>query len=127
MRYTTKQLASVVIDLIEKEDLNVEDVSNGCVRLLAEQHELQRMHDVLGAIEQIWRERHGAATIMIETAHPLNETLRKHLIKLGEGAEMREVVNEAFIGGARLTIDDRVIDGTVTTALEQLRRTLYGN
>ncbi len=127
MNYTPKQLAGVVIDLVEKDKLPLEEVTKSCVRLLSEQNELGRMHDVVSAIEQLWKERNGVATLTIETAHPISATLRKQLVHLAKGAEMREIVNESLIGGARLTVDDRVIDGTVTTALEQLRRTLYGN
>jgi len=127
MNYTPKQLAGIVIDLVEKENLPLEEVTSACVKLLAQQNELGRMHDVVSSIELLWKERHGVATLTIETAHPISSTLRKQLVHLAKGAEMRELVNESLIGGARLTVDDRVIDGTVTTALEQLRRTLYGN
>lgn len=127
MKYTTKQLASVVIDLIEQEKRDVTEVTDGLVQLLSEQHDLKRMHDLDRAIEQIWKERNGVATLTIETAHPLSSALKKKLEQLAKGAELREIVSPELIGGARLTIDDRVIDGTVTTTLDQLRTTLYGN
>lgn len=138
MRYTTKQLASVVIDLVDggKSGLkagsgsagsDVSEVADGLVRLLSEQNDLKRMHDIDRAIEQVWKERFGVATLTIETAHPISAALKKQIEKLANGAEVREVVSAELIGGAKLTIDDRVIDGTVTGTLEQLRTTLYGN
>ncbi len=127
MTYTTKQLASVVIDMVEDGKSDVGEVADGLVRLLAEQNDLKRMHDIDRAIEQVWKERFGVATLTIETAHPISVTLKKQLEKISKGAELREVVNADLIGGARLTIDDRVIDGTVSGTLEQLRTTLYGN
>lgn len=127
MKYTTKQLATVVIDLVESGKASVQEVTDGLVRLLAAQHDLKRLHDLERAIEHVWKQRYGVATLTIETAHPLTASLRKKIEQTTKGAEVREVVNPDLIGGARLTIDDRVIDGTITGTLDQLRTTLYGN
>ncbi len=127
MRYTSKQLAVVLVDATEQKGADVNEVTKGFVRFLSERNELKRIGDVLRSLDIVWKERHGAAAITIETPHPITETVRKQLMKIAEGADVQEVVRPELIGGARLRIDDRMIDGTVSGALTQLKRTLYGN
>lgn len=127
MRYSSRQLARALVDLIESEKTDVEKTTHAFIQLLADRHELKRTEEVVQAIDQIWIERHGAATIAIESAHPISASLRKQLSELAQGADLQEQVNEELIGGARVRIDDRVIDGSVAGALAQLKQTLYGN
>lgn len=121
MKYSAKQLATALIDEMEKKGADVKQVTREFVHLLAERNELKRMGDVVRAIDLIWKKRHGAATITVETAHPMNDALRKQLEKIAPGAEVREVINEALIGGARVRIDDRMIDSTISGHLERLK------
>ncbi len=124
MRYSAKQLASVLIDEIDQKKVDVKKVADGLIRLLSDRHELKRVDDVIRAIDQIWRERYGAATITIETSHPISATLRKQLSGIAKGAEVREQVDEELIGGVRIRIDDRVIDGSVAGQMESLKQAL---
>lgn len=124
MRYSAKQLATVLIDQIDQEKIDVEKAADGLIGLLSERHELKRLHDVIRAIDQIWKERYGAATITIETAHVPTASLRKQLAQIAKGAEIKEIVEAELIGGARVRIDDRVIDGSIAGYLNQIRHVL---
>lgn len=124
MKYSSKQLASILIDLIDEKKIGVEKVAEGIVNLLADRHELKRIDDVIRAIDVVWQEKYGAATVTIETAHPLTAMLKKQLEKVASGAEIKESVNEELIGGARVRVDDRVIDGSIAGHLNQIRHFL---
>jgi F-type H+-transporting ATPase subunit delta len=125
MKLTNKQLATVFIDSVQdvtEHELN--ESSKVFVEFLRSRGELKRLKEIVRAIDQIWIERHGMATLTIQSAYPLTAALRNSVIKLAAGAEVREVVDPTLIGGARLRIDERIIDGSLKGALEQLTVTL---
>jgi F-type H+-transporting ATPase subunit delta len=124
MKYSAKQLAFVFLDEIDHKKVTVEKAADGLIHLLIECHELKRLDDVILAIDQIWKERYGVATITIETAHPLTAALRKQVSGIAKGAELREEVDEELIGGARIRIDDRLIDGSIAGHIAQLHKQL---
>lgn len=123
MRYTPKQLAELLIDLCETKQQSVSDITDAFISLMAEHQYMEQLRDVVEAIESVWKERYGAATITIESAHPLTTALKKKLSALAKGAELKEVVDGSLIGGARVRIDDRIIDGSIAGYLSQLKHT----
>ncbi len=124
MKFTAKQLAITLIDLVETKNIDIQKAADGFIHWLNERHELKRIDEVIRAVDMIWTERHGAATLTIETAHPLSANLRKQLTQLAKGAELREAIDPELIGGARLRIDDRVIDGSIAGTIQSLKLTL---
>jgi F0F1-type ATP synthase delta subunit len=125
MKLTNKQLATVFIDSVQnvtEHELN--ELSKVFIEFLRTRGELKRLKDIVRSIDQIWIERHGMATLTIQSAHPLTAVLRNSVVKLAAGAEVREVVDPTLIGGARLRIDERIIDGSLKGALDQLTVTL---
>lgn len=124
MRYTHKQLATKLIEMCEQKNVDVSHVTDAFVSLLAQHHDLGMIRSVAESIEQVWKERYGAATVTIETAHPLTSALRKKLELLSSGAELKEKIDESLIGGARVRIDDRIIDGSLSGHINQLHQTL---
>ncbi len=121
MRYIPKQLAGLLIDICETEKQSLPEITDAFITLMAEQKNLGMLREVAEAIECVWKERYGAATITIESAHPLTVALKKKLNTLSYGAELKECINESFIGGARVRIDDRMIDGSIVGYLSQLK------
>ncbi len=122
MMYTNKQLAQVIVEASENND--VSKVSKGIIELLSDQGELHRMVDVISEIENVWKDKYGIGTIIIESAEKISDELRSTLEKISKGAEVQEKINKGLIGGAKLRIDDKVIDGSIQGHLKQLKRTL---
>ncbi len=125
MKVTNKQFAKAfvtVVDELEGKDLN--DASTAFIFHAFSRGELKRFRNILREIENIWKQKSGVATIIIETAHPLEASVRQALEKSAAGAEIREVVDPSLIGGIRLRIDDRIIDGSLSGSLKQLKKTL---
>lgn len=120
MKLTNKQLAEVLFDAVEKEK-NKNEISDSFVKLLAERQELHRISNIILAFEQIWKKHYGIANVTIETAYPLSVEIKKRLEKIAPGAEIKEIVNKELIGGAKIRVDDKIIDGSVSCQLEQLK------
>lgn len=115
MKVTTKQWTSALEAACEgKTSKQVESVAGDFVRLLAKRGELGRVREVI---------RRLTTTVVAETAHPLKASTRTAIEKAA-GAPVTEVVNPELIGGMRLRVNDRVLDGTVAGQLERLKRTL---
>lgn len=115
MKVTVKQLTNALLATSEgKSGKKLEENARSFVEVLAKRGELGRVRDVV---------RRLTTTVVAETAFPLKPAQRKS-IQDATGAILEEIVDPALIGGLRLRINDRIIDGTVAGQLEQLKRTL---
>lgn len=125
MKRTEKQVARALVDALDgATDAQIEAAAAQLVSLLVLRVEVHRVPRVIEALEDAWRERYGAATVTIETAHPLSTALKKRLETLAPGAELKEKVRPEIIGGAKLRIDETVIDGSIEGQLVRLKQVL---
>jgi len=125
MKRNEKQLARTFVTALEGATKpQVEIAATELVALLASRNEVHRVKSVIEAIETVWRETYGAGTVKIETAHPLTAALRKKLEALAPGAQIKENVRTEIIGGAKLRIDETIIDGSIEGHLAQLNQVL---
>ena len=128
MKFTDKQLAKVLFDTIEKENKkDISAITDEFVRLLAERAELHRISGVIQSFEKIWKDKFGAATITVESAHALSVSLKKQIEEIAPGAEVREIVNENLIGGAKIRLDDLAVDGSISGRLNQIKLALLNS
>ncbi len=115
MKVSNKQLTNALASTCDKlSGKSLDEAARGFVELLAKRGELGRVRDVI---------RRLTVTVVAETSHPLKPAMRKS-IQDAAGGPLTEVVNKDLIGGVRLRIDDRVIDGTVAGQLERLQKIL---
>lgn len=125
MKKHEKQLARAFVSSLDGATMpQIENAATELVALLVSRGEIHRVKGVIEAIETVWREIYGAATVKIEMAHPLTAALRKKLEALAPGAEIREKVRPEIIGGARLRIDETIIDGSIEGQLAHLNQAL---
>lgn len=124
MQYSSKQFATVLLEACEREPDQITQISQAFIRLLVEKQAIDQVRDVAQSIEQLWKERYGAATVWMTSAHPLSQKARAELLKHIAGAELHEQVNPGLIGGASLRIDDRIIDGSIAGQLAALKSQL---
>lgn len=121
MKISHKKLALLFVQSVESAtEKQLSEAATELITWLHARGELKKLKDVIRSIDQIWKEKHGMATLTISTAFPVSQTMKDSLIKLAAGAELREVIDPTLIGGAKLRIDERIIDGSLKGALEQL-------
>lgn len=122
MTKDTKQIAEVYVKAVEgKSGKALEVIAEGFIHLLHQERLLDRFHDIVDAINDVWRERYGVGTVQIQTAYPLPNNVREKIESITAGASLKENVNTDLIGGAKIRIDDRVIDGSVAGHLQALK------
>ncbi len=125
MKKSEKQLAHAFVSALEgATKLQVENAAAELITMLASRNEVHKVKGVTEAIEGVWRQMYGASTVKIETAHPLTAALRKKLEALAPGAELKEKVRPEIIGGAKLRIDETIIDGSIEGHLAHLNQAL---
>jgi F-type H+-transporting ATPase subunit delta len=85
----------------------------------------------LAAYRQVAAEAKGEAVATVRVVSPLDDADRDRLAKAlseqyGKQVHLNEVVDPDVLGGLRVEIGDDVIDGTVSSRLDDARRKLVG-
>ena len=101
------------------------------VKFLVDKGRVVLLPVIYDAFLRTYRRDAGIVTVEVTSAAPLPAELRERLKKAlvrstGNEVEIDAVVDEATIGGLKLRIGDRVIDGTLAFRLEDIRKTMAG-
>ncbi len=125
MKITAKQYAEALLEVTDgTSGKDLEDSTKEFVGYLSETGAIGRTQQILRALDGVWKKRHGAAKIFVETAFPLEKDMRAHIQTLAPGATLYERVSPELLGGIKIRIDDRMIDGSVAGSLLRLKRAL---
>ena len=88
---------------------------------------------MLHSLVRIVKERHAIVDVDLTTAAPLDEQTQARIAELAKQltgsreAELNCRVDENLIGGFRLRMDDKQVDASIRTQLEEVRRAMVGN
>ena len=124
-KLTAKQLAQVLLEVCEnKTGAELEKTVQEFVKVLVSRQEFFQTRAIIKQIDVLWREKFGIAKVKIETAYPLDEKTHQKLIQILQGADLEEKVNPDLIGGAKMRIDDRLLDGSVLGKLMALKQAM---
>ena len=112
-------------------ELVADELTGDFVKLLIEKGRLFLLPAIYEDFLRAYRRDAGIIAVEVTTALPLaedlGERLKTALARLtGKRVEIETVVDEAVVGGLRLTIGDHVIDGTLASRLEDIRETMAG-
>jgi len=99
------------------------------VRILIEGDRIEVLPEIRAFYEARKNEADGVAKATIETALPLSEAQLGQLIaalerRFGKRIEVSVADNPALVGGARITVGDTVIDGSVRGKLTVMAQAL---
>jgi F-type H+-transporting ATPase subunit delta len=108
---------------------NLDAGGRNFVRVLVEADRVMLLPTIQALFEALKDEADGVAKALIETAYPfagndLPELTAALERRFGKKIEATVVVNPDLIGGARITVGDAVIDGTVQEQLRQMAQQL---
>lgn len=87
------------------------------------------MNEVHAEFVELCEAERGIVVTEVTTAVPLSDALRKTLIDkltslIGKPVSLRESVDESILGGIRINVAGRVLDGTLLSQLDAMRTTL---
>ncbi|MFH1404874.1 MAG: F0F1 ATP synthase subunit delta [Patescibacteria group bacterium] len=120
-----KQLARNLVELVsQNKGKELEEAIKEIVSFFASKNQLFRMRMALREFDNAWKEKFGAANIIVETAHELSKALKDDLEEYAKGASLKEKINKDLIGGAKIRVDDEIIDGSILGKIESLKTNL---
>jgi F-type H+-transporting ATPase subunit delta len=107
----------------------VEELLINFIMLLIDKGRIEYFGDIGGLYAVMVEKEQGYERAVVTTAVELPPDLAQQLEKRLEGATgakiiLKKKVDPAVIGGVCVTMGDKILDGTVRTNLDQLRKTL---
>ncbi len=107
----------------------VDDVLYRLIRVLNDKDRLTALPAVLGAFDEMLVERKGIVEADVFVARRLEESelaeVKASLERaLGKEVVVHPYVDESLIGGLKIRVGDRLIDGSVATQLRRMRQKL---
>lgn len=127
-----KVTSAQFVDLFASTADNMPAEAKGLLLMLAENKRLEALPAMRDLFELLKAEREGAVDAAIESAFPLEGSELNALVADLERRFKRKIrpqvtVVKELIGGARITVGDKVIDGTVRGKLDAMNAGLMGS
>jgi F-type H+-transporting ATPase subunit delta len=107
----------------------IDDESTNLAKLLIESNRAAEIGGIADEYERLADEAAGRVRATVTTAVELNPGDRDRVAaelskRLGKDVRMKVVVDPRILGGMKLQYGDRLVDASVSTKLQQLRRRL---
>ena len=112
-------------------DGKVPKVLMGVLRMMVSRGHVGALDNMVREYEELSREYRGESTARVLSAVPLKESeamaIRQELEKrVGHTVIVQCEVDPSLIGGVRVEVDGRVIDGSIRNKLEQIKDVMNG-
>lgn len=113
--------------VIDKTESEVQDILKNFVTLLGRQHDLNKEAEIIKAFSDLWSSKNGEVTASLVSAHPVTDntrTLIVNYLKDKSGAQqviLDETEDKNLLGGFVLKYNNKVLDGSLKSGLENLR------
>ena len=130
---------SPVVDRVEKEQTLLEalrgkvgDIPLHTLLLLVRKRRESLLEALVSEYRSIARAARGVEPLVVTTARELSDGEVRELVErlersYGKKFEASVTIDPSLIGGVRVAMGDRTIDGSVAGRLEELTRTLFGS
>jgi len=134
---TAAYFTAPIVDRYEKEraltavfEGKVDVIALHSMLLLVRKHRESLLRELVAQYRVLERRSRGAEPLTVASATPLTDGKLHELVArlekiYGKTFEVTQQVDAELIGGVRVTMGDRRIDGTVAGRLEELARTLF--
>lgn len=128
-RIGRKQQADALMTLGREAGLN--DISNKFLGALANNRRLSLLSTVIGDVFKLLAHHRGEIVANVETAQQLSDEQRSALAKrlknaMGRDVAIQETVDPDLLGGLRVKVGSRLIDGSLKTKLDTLEQSMKG-
>lgn len=93
--------------------------------ILARARKISRADNIIKEFEKYSKKQAGIMEIEVQSARKLDEKTMNQLKKVfGDEVEAIESVDENLLGGVRVRTEDKILDGSLKTQLNQLKQSL---
>jgi F-type H+-transporting ATPase subunit delta len=125
-KISNAQYARALYDVTK--DLSAADLSvaiDNFVRLLAREHKLSQANAIIVEFERYAKRQAGIVSIEITSASKLDSTVVDKIKKVfGNKVESVEKVDASLMGGVSIKTEDKILDGSIKTQLQNLKQLL---
>jgi F-type H+-transporting ATPase subunit delta len=123
---TDAQVAGLFISVLAGK---LDGEAENFIRILAENKRLELLPEIHRQFEELKNEREGIAEAEVQTAFELSEAQVADLVqrlerKTGRKVKARVTVDRELIGGVKVVLGDKVIDGSARAQLAALETAL---
>ena len=131
MKITAKQYAQCLYELVSAEsDGKVKEILPKFVALLQKHQALNLAPAIISIFREIWNKEHGEVVAELTSARELKNEAKEMVIdylKNKSGATnvvLDEKIDKNILGGFILKYDNKIIDGSLRSSLEELKNSL---
>lgn len=105
----------------------IEDDVLSFLKLLLEKGRILELSGILSQMNKIYLEEHNTAVAEVKTVIPLLKEEKEGLVqslqkKLNKTIILQEEIDPEILGGVYVKIDNEVIDGTIKSKLEEMKK-----
>lgn len=106
---------------------NVENSVLSFLLVIIEKNRILELNGILEEINKLHLERKHTVEAFIETVVPLTDEERSVLKaklekKYNKSIILKETINEAILGGVLVRVENEIIDGTIKSKLEKMKK-----
>ena len=126
-KLTSEQLYEMIVSVLGN---NVPELAQNLLKVVVENNRLEVMPEIARQFRELKNLSEGVADAYIESAYPLSDAeVDSLVVALGNrfpGVKLTPVVtvNQSLIGGVRVRVGDKTLDGSIQTRLAQMQEAL---
>jgi len=107
----------------------VHEITFSFLSLILKNNREAFLEDITRVFLDLYRKKMGFVSVSLTTAVSIDDDLRNNIIEMINTAykadvKMIESVNENILGGFKLQIEDKLLDASVSTSLNNIKREL---
>jgi F-type H+-transporting ATPase subunit delta len=123
---SNKQYAHALYEITkDKSGADLKQVLDVFVKLLVRDRKLKQSNNIIIEFEKFSKKQEGIVELAITSAHELDDKTVEHIKKVfGQKVEAVQDVDEDLIGGVRVKMEDKILDGSLKTQLVSLKKRL---
>ncbi|MBT3538679.1 ATP synthase F1 subunit delta [Candidatus Parcubacteria bacterium] len=123
---SNKQYAEALYEVTQ--DLKGSDLSDAIktfVEILVRDHKLKQGYNIIAEFERTVKKASGVVELEITSARELDKKIVEEIKQtFGKNVEAVTQVDESIIGGIKVKLEDKILDGSVKTQLKSLKQQL---
>lgn len=117
------------VELLSKVFPDLHPVCSVFIAQLGDEKDMKLLHQIVKGLEATYYEMSGQIKVHAETTSELSDETLKHIHRAVETVTARKPdvssgINSQILGGLRLRVGNTILDGSLSTKLAQIRKSL---